>query len=355
MTFLKRSATLALLLGTPIASFAQGALLPAGAPAPLFKSLDQLEPRAAINGPATLSQPGAYYLTGNITLSSGNGLVIAANGVSVDLNGFSITSTAKPASGVGVLISGSLTNIAIRNGFVSGGVTGNGAGGYSGSGFSEGISFAGNQPFNARVSDIAVSGCISNGISLNSNLGNNTGNTVDSCLVFNCGSYGISAETVLDCSVNGGVYAGIFSSTCARSRASSYSGIGLHAAVSAEKCFGESHGAIGVNASLSTETCYGVSSTSSGADCSGNSDACLGQTATGAYALSVGGMARDCLGLHGGPGGVGLILGNGNVAIGCVGITGGADGYGIYSGGILNGCVGIGATNALFKFKYNMP
>src|SRR6516225_8837704 len=81
---------------------AQGALTPPGAPAPTMKSLDQIEARTPISfAPFT----------------------ITANNVTLDLNGFTITSTAPIAStDNGILLSGSRTNIAIRNGHISSGV-----------------------------------------------------------------------------------------------------------------------------------------------------------------------------------------------------------------------------------------
>src|SRR5678815_4185257 len=95
---------LALLLSTlnPQLSsvLSQGLLTPPGTPAPTMKTLDQVEPRVAINATNTpgdtdslfkITQPGSYYLTGNITGVAGkHGIAIAASGVTVDLNGFDV-------------------------------------------------------------------------------------------------------------------------------------------------------------------------------------------------------------------------------------------------------------------------
>ena len=51
-------------------TFGQGTLTPPGAPLPTMKTLDQIEARTAIPGgsaPYTISAPGSYYLTGNLT------------------------------------------------------------------------------------------------------------------------------------------------------------------------------------------------------------------------------------------------------------------------------------------------
>lgn len=78
-------------------AFSQGPLTPpSGTPAPVMKSLDQLEPRTPIPAagpfPYTISQSGSYYLTGNITGNT-DALVVDAADVAIDLNGFTITGT----------------------------------------------------------------------------------------------------------------------------------------------------------------------------------------------------------------------------------------------------------------------
>lgn len=114
------------------AAFAQGSLTPPGAPAPTMKTLAQVEPRTAIaSAPFTISASGSYYLTANLTVSSGNAITLAANGVTLDLNGFTISSTAPSATGYGILINNGLRNLTILNGFIQGSVVHN-AGTYSG-------------------------------------------------------------------------------------------------------------------------------------------------------------------------------------------------------------------------------
>ena len=76
-------AALFLLFGAiPFSVLGQGALNPSAGPAPLFKSLNEIQPRTAVagGGATTISQPGSYYLTGNITVSSGNGITVSGTG-----------------------------------------------------------------------------------------------------------------------------------------------------------------------------------------------------------------------------------------------------------------------------------
>lgn len=86
------------LVAAPLAVFAQGTLAPAGAPAPMMKTLSQVESRTDVNtlpGDATamhvISQPGSYYLTADVNGVAGKGGIrIAASDVHLDLNGFTL-------------------------------------------------------------------------------------------------------------------------------------------------------------------------------------------------------------------------------------------------------------------------
>ena len=129
------------LLLLPLNAFAQGSLNPPGAPAPTMKSLDQLdgkldqatskveevnakaEKRIPISSvPFTITAPGSYYLTGNLTHdAASNGITINANEVTIDLNGFTLASSVLGGSAI-FHPSGGLANgrITVRNGFVRG-------------------------------------------------------------------------------------------------------------------------------------------------------------------------------------------------------------------------------------------
>jgi hypothetical protein len=287
-------------------TFAQGSLTPPGAPAPTMKSLDQIEARTAITNTTslvTISQPGSYYLTHNLTVSAGDGIDITTNGVTLDLNGFTISSTAASAAGYGILFNGSLRNITIANGFIQGGVTNNGSGTYNGSGLGYGISFSGNAPVNVLVSRVSVSGCRFEGIFLNS--GNST--VVESCTIRTVGSYGIFASTIKSC----------VAMDCG------------NAAISGDQvsdCRGESSGGDGVDA-ITALNCYGTSGSGSG----------LSTT-----------TALNCYGTSNSN--YGLLAAT---ALNCYGTSG--SGFGLYASGSATGCFGISSSGtALFAFIANV-
>ncbi|WP_372807807.1 right-handed parallel beta-helix repeat-containing protein [Pontiella sp.] len=170
-------------------ALAQGSLTPPGAPAPTMKTLSQIEARTPISAATTITQPGSYYLTAEISVAGGNGITISADEVTLDLNGFTIRSTAVSASGYGIFVNGTRRNIAIANGFIKGGTTWNGSS-FSGAGFNYGIvSFSGS---NITVSEVVVERCYYSGIYL----WNDGSTAVASCTVRTHSSYGIVADRV---------------------------------------------------------------------------------------------------------------------------------------------------------------
>jgi hypothetical protein len=177
-------------LATILAStgaFAQGSLTPPGAPAPTFKTLQQVEPRTPISSAFTIMAPGSYYLTTNISPASGDAITISANDVTLDLNGFVITAG---TAGRGIVVPGAQRNISIRQGVVR------------------------NCP-----SDGINAGTVSDGQFANLILANNGGGGLavgPNCVVQNCSaltnSSGISTgdgSMVIHCTVRGNAISGI--------------------------------------------------------------------------------------------------------------------------------------------------
>jgi hypothetical protein len=216
---------LALLLSVTSTALAQGPLTPppgadpsigpinaltaGGLPQATMKTLHQVEPRTAIpasTSGVTISASGAYYLAGNITVATGDGITINASHVTLDLNGFSITTSAAPAAGFGVRLGQGLRNVAIRNGNIGGdGLGGAFTGGvyYVVSGFPQ-------PPSNLRVADLSVAA---------SEFGISTSNSVATCHVERClviggSAHGIQGGIVKDCVVEGGPIIGRIVKDC---------------------------------------------------------------------------------------------------------------------------------------------
>jgi len=292
-------------------AFAQGSLTPPGAPAPTMLTLNQIEPRIPISSaPFTISASGSYYLTTNLTVSSGNGITIAASDVTLDLSGFTISSTDPANTGQGIMTSGVLTNLAIYNGHISGGVT-NKAGTYGGSGFSDGI-YTGSSR-NVRVSGVSVSGCLGNGIYLGygatvvqSCVADTAGgygiyaHSVSDSAALNCGNYGIAAFDANNCygeSAVGG--AGVSASTASNCRGYNYSsgdGVGADTALN---CEGASSSGNGIDAATA-QNCYGTSTTSGNGVNATSAQGCYGTSASGTGVSAT--SAINCYGLSYGDG-----------------------------------------------------
>lgn len=314
--------------------FAQGSLTPPGAPAPTMKSLTQVEPRTPISSaPFAITNPGSYYLTTNINVSTGNAITIASNGVTLDLNGFTISSTEATPTGTGILLAGAVTDIIIRNGHIKGQVAYS-AGNYVGSGFANGIFYSGSPPLNVRIAGVTVSGCLDDGI----HLGTINSTVVDSCTVLTVGGYGIVASSVLRSIAKGCGNDAISADTAADSSGNcGGGGYGLDASFSANNCTGFSVSGTGLNAA-SADNCYGASLIGDGIDADAVSgsegDNLAGGGASGIYATT----ALNCSGTASDSGsGVDAIT-----AHGCSGSSGGF-GEGVFAS-LAEGCYGTSVS-----------
>ncbi|RYD50218.1 MAG: hypothetical protein EOP85_00010 [Verrucomicrobiaceae bacterium] len=186
----------------PASAYAQGDLSPpAGVPAAGMKTLAQVEPRTAIPpspavpiaGPHfTIGARGSYYLTGNVTVSSGSPIVINSGGVTLDLNGYTISSNSGSPNGTAITIN--FSDVTVTNGHIVGG------------GFVNGI-FSSSTAHNLIVSRVSVQGCDKRGIVLLS----------DSTLVEGCTVSNIPSLVVLEAA---GIRAGVVRNSTARDCAS---------------------------------------------------------------------------------------------------------------------------------------
>jgi hypothetical protein len=391
----RMTAFIAIHVALPSNAFPQGSLTPPGAPAPTMKTLAQIEPRTPISSaPFTINQSGSYYLTNNLTVSSGDAVTIAVDNVTLDLNGFTITSTAPSASGIAIRINGGLKNLVIENGFILSGVTNTG-GSYSGPGFGNGIIFVNTQPTNTRVTNVSVTGCRFHGVYL---AGEST--LVESCMVRtvgingiwagtirassarDCGGHGLIGEQVSDCrgestgsshGINGinvlnsfGTASsgdGVDAQSAQNCYGYSLTGTGITASTAvnsygygggmgistwtAQSCYGTGSSGTGLHAEISASNCYGISASGTGIFTS-TAENCYGQAsgdAPGVHALS----AQNCRGYSGTGRGV-----FSETAENCYGVSAsGVGGAGIFADlaqscrGSSTSGVGISATTAL--------
>ncbi|MBL8760237.1 MAG: right-handed parallel beta-helix repeat-containing protein [Phycisphaerae bacterium] len=121
----------ALMLAATAGLLVAGPLNPPGGPiGATMKTLAEVEPRIALSAANTpgdadsiykITQPGSYYLTGNLTGVAGkHGIEITASNVSLDLGGMHLDGST-PGTFHGIYTIGSgLSNVAVFNGTVSG-------------------------------------------------------------------------------------------------------------------------------------------------------------------------------------------------------------------------------------------
>ncbi|MFT3685839.1 MAG: right-handed parallel beta-helix repeat-containing protein [Phycisphaerales bacterium] len=196
---------------------------PAGAVASTGKTIAEAEPRTAVNATNTpgggsytfrITQPGSYYLTGNIqTGGLTGGIEITASGVTLDLNGFTIDGgyAGGPGSPIyGVHINGTRSNVLITNGHV---INCPGYGIAVSSSLSSSIVLrnltvanAGIVTIDATCPGVRMSGCTVQGVAGGAGLGVQlgAGAVVEECVLRGLGNAGLVAQdgsTITDCTV----------------------------------------------------------------------------------------------------------------------------------------------------------
>ncbi len=116
-----------ILTALSFAAFAGPIAPPAGPIAPTNKPLAEVEPRIAINDTNTpgdadslfkITQPGSYYLTGNITgVANKHGIEITASNVTIDLGGFVMAGVTGSLDGI-TSTDSTVADVSVRNGSV---------------------------------------------------------------------------------------------------------------------------------------------------------------------------------------------------------------------------------------------
>ena len=320
-----RSVLLVSCLVLPALSFAQGVLTPppeataGGTPVPTMKTLDQVEPRIPlrsgatgvvqnVNGGFTINAPGSYYLTGNLTVASGDGIYINADNVTVDLCGYTVASTPDAAPGgsgiacdplhgyPGTTSNSYYRNLSVRNGHIQGSATPAGSGRWSGAGFRYGIANYGY----ARIDHVSVSYCSQRAVE--APWGDVADCTVTRCddginarQVGNCelteiGGTGINAAFVFNCSATASAQAGIRAENALNCHGTSASDSGIYA-TNAVNCYGTSYGKHGIE-TVNATGCYGSSTKADGIHSEGTASNCYGSGVNGVYAIA----ANNCWG-----------------------------------------------------------
>ncbi len=243
---------LAGLLGLSIFATA-GVLEPSAAPGPTMKTLDEVEPRTAVNATNTpgdsgssykITVAGSYYLTDNVTGVSGKkGIEITADNGTLDPNGVALVGVPGSLRGVDVFGAG-LKNITIKNGTIS-------------NWGSDGCVTAGTD--NSRLERLHASD--NGGIGLWS--GRNS--IVKNCTARDNGSHGVSVlnnSVITGCTAVSndiwGIFAGEESTVTACTAAENgFYGIALGAGCTVTNCTARNNGSDGINCSIGASTITG--------------------------------------------------------------------------------------------------
>lgn len=269
-----------LLAGTalllPCTALAQGSLTPPGAPAATMKTLDQIEPQIPINATNTpgsgtanfiISNPGSYYLTGNVAGVSGRaGIVVTASNVSIDLRGYALTGVAGALAGISFVTP---DRVFIRHGSVNAWPGGGIVGTNSDSSRVENVIAEGNTGVGIVVGNNGtITGCTARNNAGAGGLGIGTGtrSLVVQCVAASNGQNGISvgpSSVVLDCvaSVNTGIgvtsapnASGIRLTGCTADANAGAGGIVMNGVgCVVERCVARSNAGLGISVASATQ------------------------------------------------------------------------------------------------------
>lgn len=148
--------------------------------------------------PYTITAPGYYYLTRNLTYNGGTGIIVDADNVTIDLMGFTLSGPSiQNSTFFGIHIEESRNNVEVRNGTVSGwemgisgGVSATGKGnrviGVRAVGNTIGVWLGGSGTGNLIEGCTAIPGNFGSGDGLGS-----SGGTITGCTVMNFNTRGI--------------------------------------------------------------------------------------------------------------------------------------------------------------------
>jgi len=219
---------------------------PAGPIASTMKDLATVEPRIPISATTTpgdattlfrITQPGSYYLTGNITGVSGkSGIEIAASGVTLDLMGFDLLGVAGSLDGIRVTVA--VTDIAVVDGSVR-------------NWSADGVDLSGAN--NSRLGDLRVSANAGDGINAGTN------GVVTKCAAYSNGGSGIRNlfGSITDCSARNNSGPGIYSAdsctiTNCSATSNTFAGIAAAGGSTITNCKAKSNGGNGIQGGFSS-------------------------------------------------------------------------------------------------------
>jgi parallel beta-helix repeat protein len=245
-------------------ALAQGSLSPSAAPGACMKTLTQVEPRTPISSaPYTITSPGSYYLTTNIS-SAEDGVIIQSHNVTLDLMGFTISGI-NGTMGYGINIDftelAPIRNLTVRNGAISGFYMG---------------AYA-KETVGARFEGLSIS---SNGIAiyLNGNEGNCDANTITHCSMTDTTYDGMMLNGGLNGTCDGNVI-----THCIISKSG-------QAGINIEASSGQCNGNLISDCSISKSSWRGIDVTGNSGSCNGNAFLRNEIFGNGSYGIALSGM-----------------------------------------------------------------